>query len=76
MWKKTKKQKTEYILGDGAAGVLNELLKKLRQRYKGTIPNELIELEHLRVLQGQQDVLNFIQELVDADGIDNPLDDK
>ena len=75
-WLSKKKVKTEYILGDGAAGVLNELLKKLRQRYPNRLPNNLIELDHLRVLQGQQDVLNFIQELIDADGVDAPFDDK
>lgn len=76
LWKNKKKEKSVVILGDSTAGVLHDLLKRLRERYPNRIPNNLIELDHLRVLQGQQDVIQHIQELVDADVVEGDVEER
>lgn len=76
MFWKIKNNKSAVILGDSSAGVLNELIKKLKERYPNRIPNTLIEVEHLRVLQGQQDIINYIQELIDADVVEGDIQER
>ena len=50
------------------ANTISSLLKELEENFPDTIPiNNQISLEEFRTLQGQQEVLQFIRNLLDTE---------